>query len=484
MARELTWRPEERTGIVVYVLLFVVTLAVFYGCLQLGYGPAWSSAAVAIGAAALIAFFKWPVLMFAGLLFVGEYKNVPAAGISLSDPTMLMFLLCCGALAMVWLRGLISTHSEWSPSYLFAGQAFKISLFLLFLVLLSVSYLYTPAEEYGRSKLIRFLTFESVAFFGPILLLKDEKNLRLLLWAMIVLSFPLLAKQIGGVTHPSLQLLLGETDVTKIANGVAFGTAILIAIYGGLIRSRLILTWVLMLTAVGLVTAAARTSALALTLTLIISSMVTGRASRHFRLRIILPILLVVAVAGLTFSLIRNKPAMHDKLESKEDEFLSMITGSTETHGTMGKRLEFYRSAADAVVQHPLTGLGIGGWSVFYTGERVEGRPVPVYPHDLLMEVASEQGLPGLALLLTLLWTMFKSARNVAKYPQFAFLFPVLTFQVLCHVFTGTFEDRALWFWFGMVVAVSRMVHHAELPYRAAQAQLFVGGYREGHPTF
>jgi len=241
----------------------------------------------------------------------------------------------------------------------------------------------------------------------------------------------------------------------------------------------MLLACILVLMAIGLVTSAARTTALALVLTLIISSSVMRASSRYFRLRTVLPILLVIVVAALTFSLIRNRPAMRDKLESKEDEFLSMVTGSTETHGTMERRLEFYRSAAAAVMQHPLTGLGLGGWSVFYTGERIEGRPVPTYPHNLLMEVASEQGLPGLALLLLLLWSLFKSARNVSNYPQLAFLFPVLTFQVLCHVFTGTIEDRALWFWFGTVLAVSRMVHNAEIPHQSAP-EVFVGGYREG----
>jgi O-antigen ligase len=485
MANTFIWRPAERAGpVVLYALLFIATLAAFYSGLQLGYGLAWNMVAVAVGAVALIAFCKWPILLFAGLVFVGEYKTIPAEGISLSDPTMLVFLLCCGAIAMVWVRGLISTDAEWSLGHLFAGQAFRVGLFLLFLALLAISFLYTPAEQYGRTKLVRFLTFESVAFFGPILLLKNEKTMRILLWAMIILSFPLLARQVMSVSHPSLQVLLEETDVTKIANGVMFGTAILIAIYAGLIRSRMLFTCLLVLLAVGLVTAAARTPALALVLTLIISSVVMGTGSRYLRLQTILPILLIIVVAVLTFSWIRDKPGMHDKLVSKENEFLAMASGSTETHGTMERRLEFYRSAGVALMEHPFTGLGLGGWSVFYTGERIEGRPIPVYPHNMILEVASEQGLPGLVMLLALLWSLFKSARKLAKYPQLAFLFPVLTFQLLSHVFTGTIEDRGLWFWFGMVIAASRMVHNSEMPYRAVQTQTAIGGHRKNQPPY
>jgi parallel beta-helix repeat protein len=59
--------------------------------------------------------------------------------------------------------------------------------------------------------------------------------------------------------------------------------------------------------------------------------------------------------------------------------------------------------------------------------------------------------------------SLFYSAWKVAKYPQFAFLLPVFIFEVFNRVFTGSIEDRNLWFWFGMVVALSRMVHHSEL---------------------
>jgi len=67
-----------------------------------------------------------------------------------------------------------------------------------------------------------------------------------------------------------------------------------------------------------------------------------------------------------------------------------------------------------------------------------------------------------LAILITLLASLFYSSLKMAKSPELAFLFPVLTFQVLYNSFTGTVEDRALWFWFGMVVAASRMASNSQ----------------------
>jgi O-antigen ligase len=463
-----------------------------YVCSQLGYEPAWAMAAIAVGAATLIAFFKWPILMFAGLLFVGDFKTIPAKGISLSDPTMLIYLLCCGAILMDWLRGSIRAHSEWSLSHLFAGQVLKISLFKLFTAVLAFSFLYTPAVQYGKMKLLRFLTFETLAFFGPILLLKNEKALRPLLWAMIVLGLPLLAREISRVRHPSLQVLLGDVDVTELGHGAAFGAAILIALYSRLIHSRILLVCVLGLMSVGMVTAAARTPALSLLLTLVISPFALRASSPHLRLRTMLPILSLITIVGaLTFLLVRNTPALRARLTAKQDEVVSMVSGSTGRHGTMARRLDFYNSALVAVAQHPVTGLGLGGWSVFYSGQ-IEGQKLWTYPHDLLLEVASEQGLPGLAVLLGLLASLFYSAWKVSKYPQFAFLLPVLIFEVLNRVFTGSVEDRRLWFWFGVVVALSRMVYNSEVcagwPSRDVPNGSFRkehhGSFRKEHPSY
>ena len=273
-------------------------------------------------------------------IVVGEFKTIPATGISLTDPTLLIFLLCCGAIVMDWIRDSLRARSEWSLTHLFAGQALSISLFMLFLAALAVSFLYTPAEQYGWRKLLRFLTFENLVFFGPILLLKNEKALRPLLWAMIVLSFPLLIRQLIRIAHPFQEMLLGNADVTEIGPGMAFGTAILIAMYGRLIRSRNLMRFVVVLMSVGLVTAAARTPALALVVTLIISSSVLGTTSRHLRLRTILPIICLIAVvAGLTFWWIHDKPGMHDKLASKQNEIISMVSGSPAPHGTIARRL-------------------------------------------------------------------------------------------------------------------------------------------------
>jgi O-antigen ligase len=462
---ERYWRSTGQTAFVMgYAVLLLATAAVLWSCVQFRYEPVWGIAAIVIGAATLMALLKAPMIMFAGLLLVGEFKTIPARGISFSDPTMVLFLLCCAAIAIDFLSYLIHGHSEWTPGSLFAGQAFRICLFILFIIVLSASVLYTPSVQYGNMKLSRFLAFETLAFFGPILLVKNEKALRPLLLAIILLSLVLVAKQIIGIRHPSQQVLAGNADVTQIGHGMAFATSILIVMYSKLINSRLLTGGVLTILAVGVITAAARTPVVALALTLLICSLVPEMGSRNpKRKTLLLSLSLTTIVAVTAFLWIKDQPGMRDKLASKEREVESIVSGSTPGGGTITKRLEFYHSALNALSHHPLTGLGLGGWSVFYSGQAIPGEAMPKYPHNFVLEVASEQGLPGLAVLIALLASLFYSSWKMASFPEFRFFFPVLTFYVLYNAFTGTVEDRSLWFWFGMVVAASRMVRSLQL---------------------
>lgn len=461
---ERSWRPEGQTAFAAaYAMLLLIAAAALWSCAHFGYEPALGFAAITIGTATLVALRKWPLVMFAGLLFVGNFKTVPAHGISLSDPTMVLFLLCCAAVALDFLSRLIDGHPECTLGALLAGQALRIFLFVLFVMVLAASFLYTPTEQYGGMKLSRFLAFEVLAFFGPVLLAKDEKALRPFLLATVILSLGLLVKQIIDVWHPSQQVLQGNGDVTEIGHGMAFGTSILIVIYSNLINSRLLMGCVLAVLAVGMVTAAARTPALALVVTLITVSLVLKTGSSQLNAKqLLLCFSLIAIVAVMAFSWIQNRPGMRDKLASKEHEVESILSDSPLPGGTIAKRMEFYDSALNAFMLRPLTGLGLGGWSVFYSGQGIPGEGMPKHPHNFLLEVAAEQGLPGLALLITLLASLFYSSLKMAKSPELAFLFPVLTFQVLHNSFTGTVEDRALWFWFGMVVAASRMFHNSQ----------------------
>jgi O-antigen ligase len=440
--------------------LAVMAVALFYALVHLGIEPMWVLTGAALLPLALFAMRCWPMILMTALLFVGNFKNVPAQGITWTDPTMLLLLLCAGALVLELLFD-VSGTSEWSVSRLVAGQGAVILVFLLFNAVLLISFSYTQAIEYGAMKTMRFAVFETLAFLAPILLLKRKDDLDQLVKATVVLSLLLMARDVLSLLNPPKRVLEGSIDITQIGDGMLLAITILIVMYHGAARSRAINYGLSVVLVVGLIASAARSPMVALLVTVLICG---WRGSNilnifsHKKVLVGVAVALLVAFASLMW--FAELPGVGTKLAWKEAELAAFTSGSALSAGTIGERLSFYRSAMEAVKENPVLGLGAGGWSTYYSKLGTTR-----FPHNFLLEVAAEQGLVGFVLLISLLAMLFRSAYRLKSYHQLAFLFPVLLFCTIYNAVTGDIENRHLWFWLGMVAAGSRMARdHNALP--------------------
>jgi O-antigen ligase len=110
-----------------------------------------------------------------------------------------------------------------------------------------------------------------------------------------------------------------------------------------------------------------------------------------------------------------------------------------------------------------LTGWGLGGWSYYALD-----RDVPAYPHNLVLEIAAEEGVLGLAALGSLLLTVFLALRRIWRSsPDLSFIAPVFAFSLLATMTSGDINvNRPLWLWCGMIFAlagiVRRRVHESK----------------------
>lgn len=74
-------------------------------------------------------------------------------------------------------------------------------------------------------------------------------------------------------------------------------------------------------------------------------------------------------------------------------------------------RIELWQYAIDLIVQHPLFGVGPQGFANL-------GGPIAAHPHNSLLQIASEWGIPGAALLLFLIGVPFiKSVTYWSRTP-------------------------------------------------------------------
>jgi O-antigen ligase len=159
-----------------------------------------------------------------------------------------------------------------------------------------------------------------------------------------------------------------------------------------------------------------------------------------------------VVVAG-TVSWVSKFPAARAKVAEKQLELEAFAGGARNPGGTMEQRLDYYRSAISAFCEEPLLGLGLDGWTVYYYGFEKSD-----YPHNIVLEVAAEQGLVGVAALLAFIVAVWLASRRIWRtHPEHAFAIPLCVYTFLVCMFSADINLRTLWFWSGTIFALSRM---------------------------
>ncbi len=120
------------------------------------------------------------------------------------------------------------------------------------------------------------------------------------------------------------------------------------------------------------------------------------------RLPAVAAVAVVAALAGLLAAGLGERPT---------DAELSAGAGAGRLTTASSNRYEYWRVALDAFADHPLTGLGAGGFRVEWLKERRIDEAVRD-THSLPLEMAAELGLPGLLGFAALLAGVILAARR------------------------------------------------------------------------
>ena len=117
----------------------------------------------------------------------------------------------------------------------------------------------------------------------------------------------------------------------------------------------------------------------------------------------------------LAFCVYQVSPRLHELMDKMVMEFQAWqpnIHSETST----GLRLEFYYNSLALVKQHPLQGVGTGGFHAAYA-QQIQGKEMMPTgnPHNEYLLIMVQIGVVGLALLLYLFYTQW---RHAAKLPS------------------------------------------------------------------
>jgi hypothetical protein len=412
---------------------------------------------------------RFPAAFIPPVIFAGQFKTKAAEGVDASDPTFLclalLFVVTCVHLFFFFVQARGVTLR-----YLFAGQWKVIRWFLLLELLVAFSYLHTSSPEYGATLVLKFLTIGLFLFLVPLLLFRDERDLRHFALAMLAFAVPLALYRI----FVTLTSSVGATeDITQIGAGHLIGMTILLIVNYPVTEKqwlrRLVFLSFPLLTA-GLIASDARGPAFAC-LALLGVSIFKGQGGRFFSGTLAKVGILVMVLGVVGFTVVKMTNTGNRRVSQKRAEIVQLLSGGTPTGG-IAARLFGYSGAISGFVHKPLLGLGAGGSRAYLatyhgpfglTGADLELK----YPHNVVLQVAAEQGIVGLAVLFAFLWSSYKTMRRLSTVTDgrlscFQWIFLL---DLFCMMVSGDLDNwRAVWLWCGVALAASRMLATRAIP--------------------
>jgi O-antigen ligase len=454
----------------------VITLAVFGGisasielpnALQSG-GLLWALAALVLAPLLLVAMRRFRAAFIPPLIFVGYLKTAESKGFSLTDPTLIALLLLCGSILLDLLLAITKNDHHWQRGLLTQWKG--VASFGALAAMTAVSYLYSPAPSYGWDKLTRFLVISGILFFAPLVLIRKTDDLRHFTLAMLICAILLSIKLLYGINDASLfdptgHLTSESREVTQIGAGQAVGFGLLWLLFcTHYSLRRLSLLIAVPLLCAALIASVARGPILFFVAVLVPFLCLRGVRAAVTATNVWLPVLLGGLLAfAASLDWLQQQESAQAKFATKRAEIEEVLSGSSTPTYTAGRRLTLYRWALEMFAQKPLTGWGLGGWSYYALD-----RDIPAYPHNLVLEIAAEEGVMGLAALGTLFLTVFLALRRIWRSsPDLSFIAPVFAFSLLATMTSGDINvNRPLWLWCGVIFAlagiVRRRVHESK----------------------
>jgi O-antigen ligase len=444
------------------ILLAAVCLPVLVFAFP-GLNPSILFGAVICAFALLAAALYWPAAFLVVPAFAPQFKTLPGFR-SIQDHVDLTLLALCGAALVILLHSIFgSPRAKLDPGR-FTGSSRQITAFFFFAMVVAASYLYTPSPHYGGVKLIRLLLIGGFFLLAPLYLINSEEDFRHFGFTFVILgilqSFALFLRADRVSASPE------DVDVTRIGAGWAIGMAILLLLFYPVVESpfwrKSLRLLALPCLIAGLIASASRGAVFATALASLFLFLKAYKG-RNKVLMLFTGATIGLFVVGVAFYFLRGMG--NGKYTDKVSEIVSMAEGH-QTEGSAGKRLAFYSAALREIPQRPLIGLGVGGWSAYYYGKDERD-----YPHNIILEIATEEGLVGVFAFSVFLIAIYRASRELSSFTgtHFTVLTGLLLFTILATMFSGDLDDdRMIWLWSGMILAVLHFarVQLAELSFQ------------------
>lgn len=396
--------------------------------------------------------FKYPEVSFGLFLVAGFYKADPRLQNFL--PEFFDLTIFFGVIVVLFILFKILKRNlkiPRIPSKLFLP-------YIVLVVLMFVSLLYTEAPIYGWDKFLRFITITTLAIFGPIFLFTNIRKFHRFLYTLVAISSLMVVESI--ISSHNITGFHTAFGSDYLALGRITGIVSLAIIFYFLLKNNKLkvkLLWVLLLVlnVFGLFYSGGRAPVIAFFLTIIILGLFSLAPKIKPKQAKIIKIAYSLILFGLVFFLV--SPKQFSTLFNRINIVFTEEGGGV----SLSIRLSLYNSAIKAFIENPLQGLGLGGFSNYYAG--VDQR---LYPHNILLEIGAELGIIGLILFFFLIGFCFfyllrlrKRYGEKEKYFLVTIVLAFFVFMFINSCVSGDINDNRLFFvWVGTAYALNNIL--------------------------
>ena len=401
-------------------------------------GPLALAIPVALAACAFAV--AYPPALVAAFVFVPFFEAAPFVRSIPFDPTVSL-----GALLLAVYVYRLSAHRVARPPAGFAIPMLAIG------IAMAVGLLGTSEPAYGGEKVLKYFTVTAVAVAAPFFVIRTRAEVVQFVSAIAVGG--LLVALATPLTEPTV--VAGITTQYDLQGRYSFGgqifparflctAALVLFVLPGFTRARW--RYLAPLAAAGVTFVAlgygARGPIAAFAGALAAVGLLSAlRAPRQAVL-----VLVVVMVGGMVLPFVSLPGQSAERLAEVVTDPVGALSGDT--------RAAVYSKALELTAEHPLTGIGTGG---FFTYTSIVSQPkFPVkYPHNIFLELSSEVGI-GPAILLALpilagiasLLRRLRTTRDPADRHLLTLLMGLFLLNFLATQFSGDINDNRTFFLF------------------------------------
>lgn len=122
---------------------------------------------------------------------------------------------------------------------------------------------------------------------------------------------------------------------------------------------------------------------------------------------------------------------------------------------SVGQRIGYYRTTLELIAEHPLTGVGTGGYAPAYAGKvRGTEAPATTHPHNDYLMIGAQVGIPGIALLLLLYGVIWHTAPKLRTRLERDIARGLVLTMVVSGLFNSVLLDHTEGLFFAWVTAL------------------------------